>query len=164
MRTWTALCVAALLTVAVAGCSSSDSDDVSAERTTTEAPDDGNRDDDSTTNDDSPSDDENGSGGSGVLDDLQTCGAVSALAVTLGLGAAFLTDDQKAELEQQLGDLQGRVPDDIQDDIDTLRDGTDDADSITELGEFLDSDEYRQAMDNIGEYLEETCDVTGSGN
>jgi hypothetical protein len=156
--------MAALLTVATVGCSSKSSDDVSAESsTTTEAPAGNDGEGSSATNDDSSGDDTSGSG-SGVLDDLQTCGSVSALAVTLGLGAAFLTDDQKAEVEQQLDELQGKVPDEIEGDIETLRNGAENADSLQELGTFLDSDEYSQAMDNIGQYLEETCDIGGSGN
>ena len=57
-----------------------------------------------------------------------------------------LTDEQMAELEQQLDEIKGKVPADIQDDMDVISQGMADADGIVGLGEFLDSDEFKEAM------------------
>jgi hypothetical protein len=159
-----ALLAAGLLMVAVVGCSTKKDEDVSAAEST-EAQDDSGADATSTTKDASGSDDSSDDGGAddgdGSLADLVgTCGAVSAMTVTLGLGSAFLTDEQKAQVEEQLDELQGKVPDEIQDDVETISSGAD-VDSLTELGEFLDSDEYKQAMDNITTWVQANCDMDG---
>ncbi len=84
----------------------------------------------------------------------------------LVLGATFATDEQKAELEQQLGEIKGKVPADIQDDMDVISQGMANADGFAELGQFLDSDEFKQADANIKQYFEQTCgtDSGSSGN
>jgi hypothetical protein len=163
MRKLGVLLAAGLLMFSVVSCSTKKNEDVSATSPSTEAQSSGD-DETSTTKKTTSTDGGDSSDGSSVLDNLETCGAVSGLAVTLGLGAAFLSDDQQAELEQELEDLRGKVPDEIQDDIDTLQNGAANADGFAELGEFLDSDEYREATDNIGQWLDENCNVPEVGN
>ena len=60
-------------------------------------------------------------------------------------------------MEQQLGEIKGKVPADIQDDMDVISQGMADADGIVELGKFFDSDEFKDADANIQQYFEDTC-------
>jgi hypothetical protein len=170
-----ALVVAGLILVAAAGCSSSGEDDggSASDRSSTSKLSSGSGGDDSSSTDDvSSSDDADSSGsagdrggddGDGGYDDLSdlvgTCGAVGAVTVSLGLGAAFLTEDQKAELEGQLDELTAQVPDEIRGDVETVQQGAAQADSITEFTELLDSEEYRQAMENISAWVEANCNM-----
>lgn len=152
MRTLRALLIAGLLFGTVVGCSTKSSDDIAFDRTTTTERQTDRTDRTTTSSDGSASSE---------LDDLQTCASVSALTVTLGLGAAFLSDEQRAELQQELDDLEGKVPEEIRDDLRAIRDGAADADSLEELGAFLDSAEYETAIDNIEDYLDRVCDIPG---
>jgi hypothetical protein len=169
MRKLGVLLAAGLLLFSVVSCSTKKKEDVSAGSATTEAQ---STDDETTTTEKrtTTTDDSDSSDGSDssddipALGDLGDCLEVSLTYAGLFLGATFATDDQKAELEEQLDDIRGKVPADIQDDMDTIQQGMSDADGIVELGEFLDSDEFEAADENIQEYFEETCGTGSSGN
>ena len=147
MRKLGVLLAAGLLLFSVASCSTKKNEDLSAS-TSTEAESDNetNHDREAAHHDrrrlDSGSD---ASNDIPALGDLGDCLEVSLTYAGLFLGAAFATDEQKDELEQQLEDIRGKVPADIQDDMDTIQQGMADADGIVELGEFLESDEFKDA-------------------
>jgi len=169
MRKWSALFMAGLLTVAVVGCSTKKSEDVSAGATTTEA----TSEDETTTTKksstttegtDSTSDSDSGDDVP-ALGDLGDCLEVSLTYAGLFLGATFATDEQMAEIEQSLEEIKGKVPADIQDDMEVIAQGMADADGIVGLGEFMDSDEFKEADANIQAYFEETCNMdSDTGN
>ena len=172
MRKLGVLLVAGVLLFSAASCTTKKAEDVSAGSATTEASDNGNGGETSTTKRSTTTTEStsasNRSDASDIpaLGDLGDCLQVSLTYAGLFLGAAFATDDQKAELEQQLGDIKGKVPADIQDDMDVISQGMSDADGIVELGEFLDSNEFKDADANIQQYFEDTCgtDSGSSGN
>ena len=164
MRKLGVLLTAGLLLFSVVSCSTKKNEDLSAS-TSTEADSDN---DETTTTEKRPTttDDDSSSGSDAsndipALDNLGDCLEVSLTYAGLFLGATFATDEQKDELEQQLDDIRGKVPADIQDDMDTIQQGMADANGIVELGEFLDSDEFKDADANVQEYFTETCG-TGS--
>jgi len=160
MRKLSALLLAGLFLLAVVGCSTKSNEDVSAGSTTTDSQDDDDGDETTTTRRSSGTTDDDGSGPDiGDLPVLGDCLEVSLAYAGLFLGSAFASDEDKAELEQQLDEIKGQVPEDIQDDMDTIANGMANADGIIELGEFLDSDEYKEADANIKAYFETTCDL-----
>jgi hypothetical protein len=172
MRKLGVLLAVGVLLISAASCTTKKAEDVSAGSPTTEA---GNQDsggETSTTRrstttterttDSSESDTTNVPG----LGDLGDCLEVSLAYASLFLGATFATDDQKAELEQQLDEIKGKVPADIQDDMATISQGLADANGFAEYGQFLDSQEFKDANANIERYFEQTCgtDSGSSGN
>lgn len=165
MRKLGVLLAAGLLLLSVAGCTTKKNDDVSAGSASTEAQSDAETSttEKSTSTTGSASSADDGSDSSiPDLGNLGDCLEVSLSYASLFLGAAFATDDQKAELEQQLDEIRGKVPADIQDDLDTIRQGMENTDGIVELGEYLDSDEFKDADANVQAYFEETCGTDSS--
>lgn len=154
MRKIGALLTVGLLLAALVSCSSKDSSDVSSGPSSTES--DAVGGDETPTTDGSDSSAPDGSGDVGLFSG-DDCAAASTMFVTLGLGAAFLSDDQRAEIEQQLGDVRDKVPAEVQDDIETIRDGVANASNPSELGDFFDSPEFEEASGNLEQYLEQEC-------
>ena len=145
MRKLGVLLAAGVLLFSAASCTTKKAEDVSAGSPSTEATNNDNGGETSTTKrsttttESSPTRASRTSSDIPALGDLGDCLEVSLTYAGLFLGATFATDDQKAELEQQLDEIKGKVPADIQDDMDTISQGMADADGIVELGEFLDS-------------------------
>jgi len=165
---------AALLALALLGgaaaCSSSDGD--SAEKTDKES---------STTTEEATSS-EDASGGAGAssgdassedpasdgemnLDDVLggdfgNCMEVGAQYASV-LMAVLGGDEAMQQAMDDLDAIKGEVPEDIQDDLDVIASGLADTNGIIEAGEFMDSDEYKEADKNITAYLEETCGSAG---
>jgi hypothetical protein len=169
MRKLGVLLAAGVLLFSAASCTTKKAEDVSAGSPSTEATNNDNGAGTSTTRRSTTTTerttDSSASDGSDIpaLGDLGDCLEVSLTYATLFIGATFATDDQKAELEQQLDQIKGKVPPDIRDDMDTISQGLADANSFTEYGQFLDSQEFKDANANIEQYFEETCG-TGSGS
>jgi hypothetical protein len=166
MRKLMAIVVAALLALALVGCSSSDSDEegVSTEadqagsesgsRSESGASEGDSSGDGSSSGDATDPNDLSGVLGQDAADCLEVTNTYSNVYLSaLGLGA----ESDRDELEQQLEEIKGKVPADIQDDLQTIADGLADADGLVEIGEFFDSDEYKQADENFTTYLQDTC-------
>src|SRR4051812_21066294 len=172
MRKLGVLLAAGVLLFSAASCTTKKAEDVSAGSPTTEAR---SGDEDggttsttrrSTTTTESQTGSSDSTPDIPALGDLGDCLEVSLAYAGLFLGATFATDDQKEELEQQLGEIKGKVPADIQDDMDVIEQGMANADGIVELGQFLDSDEFKNADANIQQYFEDSCGTAddNSGN
>ena len=151
MRKLGVLLAAVALVVSVAGCSTKSNEDVSADSSTTET-----ERSTSTTDDASGSTGSSTSSGDGDASDLDQCQSVSLLLGGLTAGGAVPDD---SELQQQIEDAKQNVPEDLQDDIQTIQDGFQDADGIVGWGQFLTSDEYADAAANLQQYLTDNCDV-----
>jgi hypothetical protein len=151
MRKLGVLLAAVALVVSVAGCSTKSNEDVSADSPTTET-----ERSTSTTDDASGSTGSSTSSGDGDASDLDQCQSVSLLLGGLTAGAAVPDD---SELQQKIEDAKQNVPEDLQDDIQTIQDGFQDADGIVGWGQFLTSDEYADAAANLQQYLTDNCDV-----
>ena len=171
MRKLGVLLVAGVLLFSAASCTTKTAEDVSAGSPSTEASNNDNGETSTTRRSTTTTVSESDAGDTDVSDipalgDLGDCLEVSLTYAGLFLGAAFATDEQRAELEQQLDEIKGKVPADIQDDMDVISQGMADADGIVGLGEFLDSDEFKEADANIQQYFEDSCgsDSGSSGN
>jgi hypothetical protein len=151
MRKLGVLLAAVALVVSVAGCSTKSNEDVSADSSTTET-----ERSTSTTDDASGSTGSSTSSGDGDASDLDQCQSVSLLLGGLTAGGAVPDD---SELQQKIEDAKQNVPEDLQDDIQTIQDGFQDADGIVGWGQFLTSDEYADAAANLQQYLTDNCAV-----
>lgn len=149
MRKLGVLLAAVALVVSVAGCSTKKNEDVSADSSTTETERSTSTTEDAVTDSSVTSGDADGS-------DLEQCESVSLLIG--GLTAGNVVPDD-SELQQKIEDAKQNVPDDLQDDIQTIQDGFQDADGIVGWGQFLTSDEYADAAANLQQYLTDNCDV-----
>lgn len=176
MRKLTALVTATVLALALVGCTSSNSDE---EGVSTEASQDaGSGGNDSSSGGDSSSGADSSSGDASSPGDATTdssdlsdilgedagdCLEVSLTYASIYLSALGLASDaDRQELQDQVDQIKGQVPEDIQDDMQTIADGIANADGLVEVGEFFDSEEYQQADENITRYLEETCPTGGN--
>jgi hypothetical protein len=179
MRRFGTSVLAALMLVALVGCSTKDAETVSARDTITND----SEASDATTASRSIDDDvtANGRGESTDLPDLadldQCLEASMAFFALLALPLSFMTgvsDEDLAELEENLGELEGSVPADVQDDYDTLAEAYREfaeamqgvgrnvfdpgyADQIEAAGERLDAPAVVEAQDRISEYFDEIC-------
>jgi hypothetical protein len=163
-RKTVAVMMACMLVVALAGCSKKKSDDsaANASSTTTTA---SSSDNSSTTTTSGSSTD--ASDLNNALDGLGASGDCIAIAssyAAIYLSALGASDDAtKQQLEDQLNQIKGKVPSNIQSDLDVIANGIRNADGLTGLGKFFDSDEYKKANQEITDYLDQTCG-TGSNN
>jgi hypothetical protein len=166
-----ALLVAAVLALAAAGCSSSSKDEENVSSGTTErasAPEEEAtgttpaEDEEGSSSDGGSSDDGSSEGGDtdlipgeGRFEDCLEVGMTYAGIYLSALGLA--TEEDRKQLEQTVEDIKGKVPEDIKDDLQVVADGIAEADGLTGISEFFETDEYKQADENIQRYLEETC-------
>ena len=97
--------------------------------------------------------------------DLQKCidlaTAYSGLFLPLSSGSASDADIAKAT--QSLEDLKGKVPQNIQADLDVIEQGIKNAGGLVGLSQFMASDAFSKANDEITSYLSTTC-TQGGGN
>ena len=103
-----------------------------------------------------------GSGSSDTMPNLENLGDCMAVAGTyaslfLGLLMPNASDSDKAKVQQELNDLKAKVPADIQKDLQTISDGLQNANSLSELSDFMDSAKFKAADANIQKYLDEQC-------
>jgi len=166
-----AVTFAALVALAAVGCSSSskDEENVSADTSAEEASS-GQRDSTkdegeapSTTEDERDGGSSSGGDtdlipGEGRFEDCMEVGLTYAGIYLSALGAA--SDADREAIQRSLDEVKGKVPQDIQDDLQVVADGIAQADGFAEIGEFFESEEYKQADENITRYLEETCGTT----
>jgi hypothetical protein len=154
MRKLGALLAVGMVVVALAGCSTTKNEDVASDSSESSTSSTETERSTSTTagSDAGSSSDDGGSGAS----DLDQCQAVSLLLGGLTASGAVPDD---SELQQQIEDAKQNVPEDLQDDIQVIADGFQDADGIVGWGQFIASDEYRDAATNLQQYLTDNCDV-----
>ena len=165
MRKLGVLLAAGVLLFSAASCTTKKAVDVSAESSTTEAHSSEGGGTTTSTRRTTTTESQSDSSDIPGLGDLGDCLEVSLAYASIFITATFANDDQMNELEQQLDEIKGKVPADIQDDLDVISQGMADADGIAGVGEFLDSDEFKEADANIQQYFEESCGTAdGSGN
>jgi hypothetical protein len=173
MRKAMALFIALVSVLTVASCSTKSNDSVSATTTAESRGDDETtttRSSGTTEDDDSSSD--GGSTGSGSLS-LTECASAAVAFGTLSLG--FTGDEaQASELENQLNELQGKIPDQIRDDFETVRNAyqayfqalrdaggnildPDVQQQLQGASDALDTPEVQAANERISDYFENTC-------
>jgi hypothetical protein len=97
--------------------------------------------------------------------DLQKCidlaTAYSGLFLPLSSGSASDADIAKAT--QSLEDIKGKVPQNIQADLDVIENGIKNAGGLAGLGQFMSSSDFTKANDEITNYLSTTC-TQSAGN
>lgn len=160
-----ALVVAGVLALAAVGCSSSTKDEENVSSDTTERAAASEEEATETTpaeEEESSSEGGSSSGGDtdlvpgeGSFEDCLEVGLTYAGIYLSALGLA--TEEDRKQLEQTVEDIKGKVPEDIQDDLQVIADGIAEADGLAGISEFFETDEYKQADENIQRYLEETC-------
>jgi len=72
-----------------------------------------------------------------------------------------VSNADKAKIQSALDDMKQKVPSNIADDIETIESGIKNANSITEVGEFMSSDKFNSANDAINTYLTTECNKVG---
>jgi hypothetical protein len=164
------LLLAGLLVFAGACGGGSDKDESSSEAVSATVPSDADTGSDS-------SDDGSDLSADDFLDsDCQNAVAAYASIFTTAMGGSTMLDDaQKQELEDNIADLEGKVPDELEDDIATISDAyeayfsalgdldlsdlvnPENASKLEEAGEKLDSSEVEEAQQNIESFFEENC-------
>jgi hypothetical protein len=166
MRKLTAVLAGILLALALVGCTSSDSDEEGVSTEADRASSESGSQSGASSEDDSSSGDGSSSGDatdSSDLSDVLGEDASNCLEVSLAYGSIYLSalglgsEGDRAEIERQIEEIRGKVPEDIRDDLQTIEEGLSEADGLAGIGEFFESDEYKQADENITTYLEETC-------
>lgn len=170
MKKLVALALALLVLGSMVGCSSEKSSDDDAEKTTTTEERSSSDDESDSAGDsgDSDGDDESDSGGdesggddssSGVPMSMEDCIELSVAYGTIYVNAlgVGLDDAEREELNQALDEIHGKIPPEIQDDLDVVREGLEGASSFREVTEFFESEEYREADSNITSYFAENC-------
>lgn len=143
--------VAAMALTAVVGCSTKESGTESSGTSTSSS---------TTERATGTSEGTGSSGGTGASESASTsdqCQAVLLLMGGVSVGGALPEGQARDELEQQIADARQKVPADLQDDIDTIGDGVQDADGIVAWGRFLASQEYRDAIGNLQQFLTDNC-------
>jgi hypothetical protein len=171
MRKSMALLVAFVSLLSLAACSTKSNDSLSATTTTESRT---GEDDDTTTTTRSSSSGTSGSGqGSPAPLSLTECAQAAAAFAALGLG--FGGDSGQAqELENELNELETKIPDQIRDDFETVRnayqayfDALRDAggnifdpdvqQQLEDASDELDKPEVEAASDRISDYFSNTC-------
>jgi hypothetical protein len=175
MRRLIALLMAGFLLAALAGCSSEDSGtdestDESAESSTTT---DSNKDDSS----DATTDDGDDTTGIANVDDCIEAGQVyaSVIAAPFAFLGGAASEEQIAEWEGQVEEFKDKVPSELEDDYNTLRDAYDQfaqeleglsltdlfnpstQEALQEATALIDSDEVKAAQENLEEYYQSNC-------
>ncbi len=173
MKRLIALLMAGFLLAALAGCSSEDSGtdestDESAESSTTETTEDSSSDDSS---------DDGDTTGIANIDDCIEAGQVyaSVIAAPFAFLGGAASEEQIAEWESQVEEFKDKVPSELEDDYNTLRDAYDQfaqaieglsladlvnpstQDALQEATDLIDSDEVQAAQENLEEYYQSNC-------
>jgi hypothetical protein len=168
------LLLAGLLVFAGACGGGSDKDESSSEEVSATVPSDA--DTGSDTGSDSSDEGSDVSADDFLDSDCQDAVAAYASIFTTAMGGSAMLDDaQKQELEDNIADLEGKVPDELEDDIATISDAyeayfsalgdldlsdlvnPENASKLEEAGEKLDSSEVEEAQQNIEAFFEENC-------
>jgi hypothetical protein len=71
------------------------------------------------------------------------------------------SDDAKANIKQQLGDIKNQVPANIGADLDKISTGIDNAKSSTDLLTFVSSSDFTKANQDVATYLTSQCATAG---
>lgn len=158
----TALGVAGALVLSLGACSKSNDTSTANSSTTAAKSDSGDKstttkkessgDDKSTTTKKSSSDDS--------MPNLGNLGDCMNVAVTYGGLFLNILGGNSADVEkakEELEKMKSEVPEEIQGDLDVIASGLTPDKNIMELGEFMDSEEFKTADANIQKYLDENC-------
>jgi hypothetical protein len=179
MRRFIAISTAAICLAVAAGCSTTSHEDVVGTTTTSSTErqrgsDTGDR--DRSTVPDREGDDE-GTDDTSPFDDLEDCAEAARDYLTLTLAPAalaFASGDELSEFEDDVRDLEERIPRELRDDFETvseayrrfaeeLRSAVDDpldpdnAQAISEAQDALDAPDVQAASDRIQSYFSERC-------
>jgi hypothetical protein len=177
MKRLIALLMAGFLLAALASCSSEDSGtdestDQSAESSTTETTEDNSSDGGSSDDGDTPN-----VGDIGNLDDCIEAGQVyaSVIAAPFAFLGGAASEEQIAEWESQVEEFRDKVPSELEDDYETLRNAYDQfaqeleglslsdlfnpatQDALQEATALIESDEVKSAQENLEEYYQSNC-------
>lgn len=159
----TALGVAGALVLSLGACSKSNDTSTANSSTTTAKSEGGDK--STTTKKESSGDDEKSTttkkdSSDDSMPDLGNLGDCMNVAVTYGGLFLNILGGSSADVEkakQELEQMKSEVPEEIQDDLDVIASGLTPDKNIMELGEFMDSDEFKEADANIQKYLDENC-------
>ena len=188
MRKLLALSLAAVMALSLAACGSDSSDDQSSQSRDDESELSASQGDGGSSSDgDSSSDDGSSSDGDsssdvpdlGNMGDCVEAAAAFAQVTLIPLGLTFgATEEDLAELQDSLDELDASIPDEVKDDYEVLRDAyaefgevmsgvdftdpgamldPDTADAMEEAGALLETPEVQEATDNIDAYFSENC-------
>lgn len=98
-----------------------------------------------------------------TLGDAQKCidMATAYTGLFTPLMGGQVSNADKAKIQSALDDMKANVPSSIADDIETIESGLKGANSVTEVADFLSSDQFTKANDAITNYLTVECNKVG---
>jgi hypothetical protein len=98
-----------------------------------------------------------------TLADAQKCldMATAYAGLFTPLAGGQVSNADKAKIQSSLDEMKANVPDSIKDDIETIDSGIKDANSISDVSDFLSSEKFNTASENINTYLTTECNKIG---